>query len=222
MTTADRILSFYQSLHLTVKLPTGVAVLNPYHDQETFQLCEKFYRHFYDDQKPRVLILGINPGRLGGGVTGVPFTDPIKLEKFCNIPNNLKKKAELSADFIYTMIEAYGGPEKFFARFFIGAVSPLGFTKDGKNMNYYDTKELQQVVEPFILDSMKKQLELGIDRKKCFCLGEGKNFEYLNAINKQHKFFDTIVPLAHPRFIMQYRRKYISEYVSEYLKKFEG
>jgi len=222
MTIADRILSFYQSLRLTVQLPPGVDVLNPYQDQDTFQLCEKFYRKFYNDQASRTLILGINPGRLGGGVTGVPFTDPIKLEKFCNIPNNLKKKAELSADFIYTMIEAYGGPEKFFARFFIGAVSPLGFTKDGKNLNYYDSKELQQIVEPFMLDSMRKQLDLGIDRKKCFCLGEGKNFDYLTAINRQHKFFDTIVPLAHPRFIMQYRRKFISEYVSEYLKKFEG
>ena len=36
------------------------------------------------------------------------------------------------------MIEGYGGPEKFYSKFYFGAISPLGFTMDGKNLNYYD------------------------------------------------------------------------------------
>jgi len=72
-------------------------------------------------------LLGINPGRFGSGTTGVSFTDPIKLEKYCGIRNDLVKKAELSADFIYAMIIAYGGLESFYNRFFISSVSPLGF-----------------------------------------------------------------------------------------------
>ena len=38
----------------------------------------------------------------------------------------------------------------FYANYFIGAVCPLGFMKDGKNINYYDDKKLQQAVTPFI------------------------------------------------------------------------
>jgi len=35
-------------------------------------------------------------------------------------------------------------------------VSPLGFTKNGINLNYYDDKELLLAVAPFITDSIKK------------------------------------------------------------------
>jgi Domain of unknown function (DUF4918) len=219
VTFSDHVLRFYRTLHLNLKLPEGVEVLNPYQEESTFQLCEKFYRKFYSDNRPRTLILGINPGRFGGGITGIPFTDPIKLEVQCGIPNELEQKVELSADFIYTMINAYGGPEKFYSTFYIGAVSPLGFVKDGKNLNYYDIKVLQQTVEPFIIDSIRKQLEFGINRQRCYCLGEGKNFDYLNFINKAHQFFKEIVPLPHPRFIMQYRRKSVLQYVDNYLDK---
>ncbi|MFI5224347.1 MAG: DUF4918 domain-containing protein, partial [Nitrospirales bacterium] len=65
-----------------------------------------------------MLILGINPGRLGAGLTGIPFTDPLKLQNICGIENTLPKKAELSADFIYTMISAFGGPEAFYKKFY--------------------------------------------------------------------------------------------------------
>src|SRR5688572_4856588 len=108
MMLADQILSFYKSLKLSVALP-GVEVMNPFQNPEVFSLCETFYHQFYDDTQPRKMIMGINPGRLGGGTTGIPFTDPVKLEKICRIQNSLPKKTELSADFIYTMIESYGG-----------------------------------------------------------------------------------------------------------------
>ena len=49
----------------------------------------------------RHLLLGINPGRFGGGVTGIPFTDPIRLQNVCGIENNFEKKQELSSVFIY-------------------------------------------------------------------------------------------------------------------------
>ena len=99
MTWADRILSFYQSLTITAKLPKGVEVLNPYANADTFKYCSAFYHKYYEDNEPRTLILGINPGRYGAGLTGIPFTDPVKLEMICGIKNNLTKKAELSADF---------------------------------------------------------------------------------------------------------------------------
>jgi hypothetical protein len=213
----EKVLSFYKTLTLAEKLPHGVDVLNPYQDKLSFSYTEKFYKQFYCDANHRSLILGINPGRLGGGLTGIPFTDPIKLEQQCGIKNDLQKKPELSADFIYRMIEIYGGAEKFYNNYFISAVCPLGFTKAGKNLNYYDDKNLQEAVTPFILETLKTQLNFGINKERCFCLGEGKNFEFLKKINQQHLFFKEIIPLPHPRFIMQYKRKKLTEFIDHYV-----
>jgi hypothetical protein len=215
----DVITEFYKSLHLNIKLPTGVEVMNPYRDKTTIKLVELFYQKFYSDNNSRTLILGINPGRFGGGLTGIPFTDPIKLEQHCGIRNELPKKAELSADFIYSMINAYGGPQKFYSRYFISAVCPLGFTKAGKNLNYYDDKNLQNAVEGFIMQTLNTQLNFGINKEKCFCLGEGKNFEFLRKLNQRHSFFKQVIPLPHPRFIMQYRRKRLNEFVELYIRQ---
>lgn len=220
MTFADQVLSFYKSLEIKSILPEGVAVLNPYREHESFFLCQQFYKKFYHDVNERTLILGINPGRHGGGITGIPFTDPIKLEAVCNIPNTMNKKAELSADFIYAMIEGFGGLQKFYNKFYISAVSPLGFTMNGKNLNYYDSKELQASLKGFIIESLMKQMSFGINRTVCYCLGEGQNFNYLSRLNDEQQFFEKIVPLAHPRFIMQYRRKKMMDYVNEYVTKF--
>jgi hypothetical protein len=216
---SERVLLFYKQLAIPRKLPEGVDVLNPYQDEKAFQLCSLFYRKYYNDKNERVAILGINPGRFGGGLTGIPFTDPLKLEKICGIPNDLQKKAELSADFIHLMIEAYGGPQKFFSKYFFNSISPLGFTLNGKNLNYYDTPELQKSLEKFIIQSLHQIIDLGVSRDKAFCLGEGENFKYFSKLNEREKVFTEIVPLAHPRFIMQYKRKFVNEYVKDYLKK---
>lgn len=216
---ARKILNFYKSLHIAVPLPKGVDYMNPYQDEKAFEVCSQFYNRYYNDARPRRIVLGINPGRNGGGITGVPFTDPVKLERICGIANPFPKKTELSADFIYLMINAFGGPEKFYGDFFISAPSPLGFVLDGKNLNYYDIRELQDAVEPFMIDCLKKQMELGVETRVAYCLGEGTNFKYLTKLNRRFNFFGDIEPLPHPRFIMQYKRKKLDEYVQLYVDK---
>jgi hypothetical protein len=222
MTFAEKVLRFYQNLRITAQLPEDVVVLDPFSDEVSFLYCAQFYRKFYSDNVERTIILGINPGRHGGGITGVPFTDPIKLEQYCGISNPFKKKPELSADFIYNMINSFGGPDDFYGKFYFSAISPLGFTKGGKNLNYYDVKELKSVLRDFIVDSLMHQLSFGIKRDVCFCLGEGENFKYLKQLNDDLRIFDRIIPLAHPRFIMQYRRKKMLEYVNDYVMKLNG
>jgi hypothetical protein len=218
MTFAERVILFNKSLSIDHPLPKGVEILNPYQDDDALAYCSEFYHKYYNDHQERTLILGINPGRFGGGITGIPFTDPVKLAAHCEIPNDLPKKTELSADFIYKMIARYGGPEKFYGKFFISAISPLGFTKDGKNLNYYDIRELQENILDFIIDSMRTTLTFDIDKTKCYCLGEGENFKFLNKLNQSHQFFKTVIPLPHPRFIMQYRRKQVEAYAEKYVK----
>ena len=219
MTFGDKVVKFYQNLEIKTPLPHGVEVLNPYADAACLEVCKRFYGNFYNDNDERFIILGINPGRYGAGITGIPFTDPIKLETAFGIGNTLPKKPELSAEFIHAMIAAFGGYGKFFSAFFINSVSPLGFVQDGKNLNYYDTPELKKSLEPFIRESLSAALELGIHRHKAFCLGEGENFRFIQRLNAEENWFREIIPLAHPRFIMQYRRKHLATYVEEYVEK---
>jgi hypothetical protein len=219
MSFAEKVLSFYRTLEVNEKLPKGVVVLNPYKQEETFVLCRKFFNQYYSDDVDRTMIIGINPGRHGAGVTGIPFTDPVKLQDVCGIPNNLPKKTELSADFIHAMIKSFGGPNQFFSKFYFTSVSPLGFMIDGVNMNYYDSPVLAKRLRPFMIRSLHHQVTFGIHRQKAFCLGEGANYKFLKALNDEEKFFREIIPLAHPRFIMQYRRKMVDDYIEDYLSK---
>lgn len=193
--------------------------MHPFHDAVTMQACEQFYKKYYNDTNKRRMIIGINPGRFGGGVTGIPFTDPIRLQNDCGIENSWAKKQELSSLYVYDMIRAFGGTVSFYKKFYITAVSPLGFTREGKNLNYYDDRTLQDRIKPFVLDCFKKQFEFGIDRTVAYCLGDGKNFKYLSKLNSEQHFFERIVPLSHPRFIMQYKLKKKQEYIDDYVEK---
>jgi hypothetical protein len=214
---SGRLLTFFEELPRLRGVPKGIAVMNPYEAEESMRWVNQFYLKFYADDRPRTLMLGINPGRLGAGATGISFTDPIRLEGDCGIPNTLIKKPELSADFIYRMIHAYGGPRKFYRRYLISAVSPLGFTLGGKNINYYDDPKLERAVKPFAAACISKLVDLGVNKKRCYCIGEGKNLKFLDALNREHRWFEEIIPLPHPRFIMQYRRKQLDTYIRQYL-----
>ena len=81
---------------------------------------------------------------------------------------------------------------------------------------------MKSVLRDFIVESLMHQLSFGIKSDVCFCLGEGENFKYLKLLNEDLRIFDRIIPLAHPRFIMQYRRKKMLEYVDDYLMKLNG
>ncbi len=221
-TQAAAILHFYRQLQPRFALGEGISVMNPYKDSVAWDLASRFYEKFYGDSQPRTYIFGINPGRHGGGVTGVPFTDPIRLAEKCGIPNDLKRQAELSSQFVYEMIEGYGGVETFYGHYYITALSPLGYVRDGKNLNYYDDKELMRDVEPFVLACIRRQLETIPTRETCYCLGEGENYKYFKRINEKHGFFKTIIPLPHPRWIMQYRRKKVKDYIEIYVKNIKN
>jgi hypothetical protein len=217
MTTAESIIKFYSSLKAPSGLPKDVEVLHPQANEQVMEVVEVFYKKYYSDNNPRQLLFGINPGRFGAGTTGINFTGPKQLTEFCGIQHPFGQRSELSAEFIYEMIMAYGGPEKFYARFFITSVSPLGFVKKGINLNYYDDPALAASVRPWIIQMIKKQLSFCGHYQACICIGGEKNFKYFSGINKESAFFKNILPLPHPRFIMQYRRRYIAQYVGEYL-----
>lgn len=199
-------------------MPNDIEWLYPQKESAVMGIFDKFLHKYYNDDKPRRIFLGINPGRFGAGVTGVNFTAPKQLKEYCRIDHDFKNQSELSAEFIYEMIIAYGGTEKFYSDFFIGSVCPLGFIKHGKNINYYDDKELLKAVEPFIIKSLKQLVDFNVDRQVCFAIGGEKNFKYLVSLNNRFEWFKEIIPLAHPRFIMQYRRKQKQQFIQQYLQ----
>jgi hypothetical protein len=216
-TWAEHLYEFYASLHPTQKLPNNVQWLYPQQSEEVLRVVKQFLEKYFGDTRKRQLFLGINPGRFGAGITGVNFTAAKQLTEDCGIEHPFGRKSELSAEFIYAVINAYGGPGKFYRDFFIGSVCPLGFVKEGKNINYYDDRELQNAVEPFIIESIEKQLSFPVERSRCLCIGGEKNFNYLSGLNSRFHWFKEIIPLPHPRFIMQYRRKEIASFIQLYL-----
>ncbi len=225
-TFARQVVDFLMNLQYTGELPDGISIMNPFRDNpEVIKIVTSFYSKYYNDYDYRHLILGINPGRHGAGVTGIPFTDTIRLKEKCGFDLKDIRTFETSSVFIYEMIDRYGGPEDFYRDFFISSVSPLGFTSRSRNgreinYNYYDSKELSDTLTGFIVRAIKTQINFGIKTDVCFCLGSGKNYRFLMELNDRLKLFRRIVPLEHPRFIMQYRSGQKDDYIQLYLNKF--
>lgn len=216
MTFGEKVINYFSNLESPRKLPAGVEVMNPYREKSVMQCVSAFFTKFCSDKNKRVYILGINPGRFGAGITGVSFTDPVTLREVCGIPNDLGSSRELSCRFVYDFIREYGGVKKFYANFYLNSICPLGFTRNGKNYNYYDDPRLLKMLEDYIVSNLWKQLEHGAERKHAICLGTGKNFDYFRKLNEAHGFFEQVYPIEHPRYILQYKRKFIPQYVEKY------
>lgn len=228
-TFADRVNRFNRELELSMDLPYGIRVMNPFRENpEVLQIASRFYEKFYHDHYPRRLILGINPGRLGAGATGIPFTDSKRLAEKCGIPIDSVSTHEPSSVFVYELIASYGGVKSFFGDYFISSLCPLGFLARSKkgnwvNCNYYDREDLFNAVRPFIVRTLRQQIGFGLDTGRCVVLGK-KNARYVSQINKEEKLFGSLVTFDHPRYIEQYRARLKSEYIAKYipfLKKWE-
>lgn len=215
-TFASRVVAFYRHLAPPTLEGLGIELLDPYRNPAVRRAANAFHRKFFADRSRRTYLLGINPGRFGAGTTGVPFTDPVSLESQCGIQNDFPKRRELSAVFIEALIDRLGGPRRFYRSFFITAVCPMGFTRNGINCNYYDDPRLLARVQPFIVETLQSQIAFGARRDVAMVLGTGRNFAFLSKLNAELRLFDELVPLEHPRFIMQYRRRQVGRYLQKY------
>ena len=220
---SQKVIHFNKELTYEGDLPQGIRVMNPFRDEEVRSVSEQFYRKFYNDNRQRKFIIGINPGRFGAGTTGVPFTDTKRLEEVCGIRMDSANTHEPSSVFIYDMIARYGGPERFYGDFYINSISPLGFLRlnnkgNWVNCNYYDYESLYRTLEDFLIATLKQQVNFGIDIHKCYILGR-KNARYFERINKKEKLFESYEVLDHPRYIVQYKARNKEDYIRDYLDK---
>lgn len=217
MNFGQKAVKYFLELNFNQALPGKIKIVNPYINPDVKKAVAEFFSKYYDDSKGRTLIFGINPGRFGGGLTGISFTDPVELSESCKIKNNLGSTREISSQFIYKVISEYGGDKKFFPKFFLSALFPFALIKDGKNYNYYDDIVLQELLKPLIISNLYAHIEFGCRKDFAVCLGK-KNFSFFNKLNEEHKFFDEVEVLEHPRYIMQYRRRQMDAYVESYIR----
>lgn len=220
-TFGEKVVAFNKKLKFSGNLPEGFEVMNPFFDNpETIAVMSKFYQKFYNDYHQRKFIIGINPSRRGAGVTGVPFTDTKRLETMCGIEMKTAHTHEISSVFLYDVIENFGGVEAFYKKFYINSPFPLAIIrktlKGNLNANYYDDKDLFEAVKPFMIQSLKDHIDLGLDTSEVFILGK-KNATFIDKINSQEKFFEKMTVLEHPRYIQQYKIKEKQLYIDKYL-----
>jgi hypothetical protein len=219
-TFGDAFLQWLETLRFPAPLPDGVEVLDPYREPAVRDVVAAFARRYYDDTAPRIGIFGINPGRFGAGTTGLSFTDPYALAKLCGIPHSLGNGRELSATFVYETIAAFGGVERFYRCFYMSALVPLGLVRGGRNLNFYDDPRVERVAVPFIVETLWQQIAFPLHRQVAIVLGSGKLRRIAEQLNAEHRFFERLIVLEHPRFVMQYRRRRLAEYVERYVRAY--
>lgn len=228
---SDKILEFNEWLaDVSLDLPNNYSISNPFKGENRDKIKEitsVFYKKYYNDNNKRYLILGSSPARKGTAVTGIPFEDASHLFKETGIMIDNFYINNSSSTFLYDVMEQYGGCEKFYKDFYMSFVCPLGIVNVNSkgnevNANYYENKKLEKALYNFIVDSLKKQIALGINTTICYCIGSGENFRFLTKINEEYKFFDKIVALEHPRFIMQYNAKDRDKYLRKYIDSFNN
>ncbi|MBM7174053.1 DUF4918 family protein, partial [Streptomyces sp. G44] len=116
----------------TLDMPPGFTVINPFNGPQKESVREvttAFYRRYYDDDKPRRLVLGSSPARRGTAVTGVPFEDAEQLQSETGVEVDGYAVSRPSAGFLHDVIRRYGGRDKFYADFVMSFVCPLGLAK---------------------------------------------------------------------------------------------
>ena len=225
-TVAQEILEFNDNLgRVSLEVLKGFNLINSFNgvNKDTIKhVLHKFYTKYYNDTDKRFMILGSSPARRGTALTGVPFEDVNHLQKDTGISIDAFGANKRSSSFLYEVMEEYGGRQNFYKQFYMSFVCPLGIEKinlkgNWVNCNYYENAALKKCLYPFIVDSLRRQIDFNIDTTVCFCIGSGENFKFLTNINNKYHFFDTIVPLEHPRFIMQYNADRKEEFMQKYV-----
>lgn len=225
-TFANNILQLNESLSkVLLELPDGFRIINPFngpYKDQIKQITMAFYKKYYNDNNKRRLILGSSPARRGTAITGVPFEDAQHLQEETGILIDNFYINKSSSNFLYEVIEKYGGSQKFYNDFYMNFVCPLGIVRTNSkgnevNCNYYDSKGLKSALYSFIVNSIQTQVSFNIDSTVCYCIGSGENYTFLSKINEKYKFFETIIPLEHPRFIMQYNSKKKNTFLEKYM-----
>lgn len=176
-----------------------------------------FYQKYYADKQGRHFIFGINPGRFGAGLTGVPFTDPLRLETECGIENKLPKSGALFPDFCLAIYSWLWWNSDFCPIFLHHFAIALGLCAQWREYPRLlrrpatcPQRRAVYCVEPADATAISP-LEI-----RPFASVKARIMPILKKLNEREGFFREIIR-PHPRWIMQYRRKRVEEFVERYV-----
>ena len=60
MKTSLKIIDFYNNLEKDIT-PQNISILDPYSDNKVKEIYKIFYKKYFNDNKKRIILLGINP-----------------------------------------------------------------------------------------------------------------------------------------------------------------
>ena len=92
------------------------------------EITNRFYNKYYNDNNTRRLILGSSPARRGTAVTGIPFEDADQLQIITGVFIDSFYINKSSSNFLYDVIEIYGGREKFYSKFYMNFICPYRYS----------------------------------------------------------------------------------------------
>jgi len=147
--------SFYDldKLNFLIDDPNIEIIKNNNNYQELFN--EKYYSKGF----PKIVLCGINPGKLGAGKTGIPFVDPYTLAERLpdeDIPFE-GKGVESSATLFNKIVDKFDGADFFYKNFYVTNFSQFGFVnKNGNNLNYY---KLSDQAQDYISENFRREME---------------------------------------------------------------
>ncbi len=130
---------------------SDISVLSDFLDN--WPVIKQFEKRFYADGFPKVVLCGINPGRLGAGKTGIPFIDFAALSKM--MPGIDRNDSERSASFFFDIVQSIG-VEKFYRNFYVTNISWLGYQHHNKNVNY---DQLPEAAKAFVYRMFRWEME---------------------------------------------------------------
>lgn len=170
--------------------------------------AEQFIQQYLPEPLPQTVILGLNPGRSGAGLTGIPFLDFRSLANLLPDTPLPRNDTEPSANFFHRVVQNVG-VEKFYRTFYVSNVAAVGFLRDGKNCNYPELPTAaQRVIEERFLAEMAQ-----LQPKRIIALGREVE------ATVQRLFPDDSVRISHlphPSWIMTYRLREAQSWVRRY------
>lgn len=118
----------------------NIIIVNPitlYYEQHL-----KFLDYFFNDNKNRNLIIGLNPGKIGANKTGIAFTDPTNAIEYLQLDIPEDSTRERSSRNLYPLfLEAFNGEiDKFYQSYFITNLFLLGAVEYNHQHDLVNTK----------------------------------------------------------------------------------
>lgn len=176
---------------------------------KNLELVQRYYRTVYRSNASRIVLCGINPGRNGAGKTGIPFLDFRSISQLLSDIEGDDR--EQSAQFIFSIINEVGR-ESFYENVYMTNISWFGFTRDGKNLNYYDLPSSlattftdtfiaeMDMVQPKIIIPLSKEVERSLKQMR-----KSGRLHYPIAERLPHPYYCSIGKNA-----MKYKQIYIN------------